>query len=637
MKRCGPRANAQTWSKPELIAKAEERYPGRAPSFYRGLTKEELCAWLGLPWPAAHAPAAVVVNGARTCTSNASRLYPNRYTRTQLITLIRQRMPNYSRGTLQKLKLDQLCGLLGLPFVDLRRRPDAAAAVVPGGAQQQRPGTALQRLQQARQGPRQMMPQQEVSCVTRGHKRLNRHQREVVEALERQRGLIAVHALGSGKTLSALTTSQCYLDQHPTHKVVVLTPASLVANFRKEMTEFGPGLRHADRYMIQSYQKFMHDAKRHPELTNMCSNTLLIIDEGHNLRTIPKGEGTPKEKGVVTKFILRCAERASKVLVLTGTPVVNDPIDIMSLLNMIRDHPTEANRLTKPMWRQMYGTPAFWDTYVRGRFHFFRPDDEARVRHYPAVTVHAVYLEMAPHYLARYEDVETAAMSEHNISVFGQSQLKPFFNGIRRAVNTLDTDPVEVRHSPKLEWVKDFLQARSAQRPRTVVFSHFLDMGSLAAFQRLPAPWRQSVAFITGDTPKGQRQQIVDRFNNGDVRLLFLSKAGGEGLDLKGVRNVIILEPSWNTATEEQVIGRAVRYDSHADLPIAQRHVDVYRLVLIKPDDRALINEIRDHPNDVVVTQERLPSADLLLHLYQERKRLRLEAFLTTLRQHNTG
>lgn len=632
-KNCGPRASAHVWSKPELVAQAEARYPGRAPSFYRGLTKEALCAWLGLPWP--EAPADPVVTEARTCTSNTSRRYPNRYTRPQLVALIRERMPNYSRGALQKRTVAELCGLLGLPFVDLRRRADGQAQQQARGAGGVRPPPNLQALQEQQVV---VVPDERVTeeCVTRGAKRLKAHQRRVVDALERQRGLIAVHALGSGKTLSALAVSQCYLDRHPTHKVVVLTPASLVANFRKEMAEFGPGLRHADRYIVESYQKFMHDAKEHPGLTARCRRTLLIIDEGHNLRTIPGG-AFPREKGVITKFVLQCAERAARVLVLTGTPVVNDPIDLMALLNMVRDDPTDENRLTKALWREHYGTPAFLNTYVRGKLDFYRPSDASRHLHYPGTTVHTVYLEMTPHYRARYQDIEDAVLSEHTVRVFGESHLKPFFNGVRRAVNTLDTDAEEMRHSPKLQWVRDFLEARTARRPPTVVFSHFLDMGSLALFRRLPAAWRESAAFITGDTPKGQRQRVVERFNRHEIRLLFLSKAGGEGLDLKGVRNVIILEPSWNTATEEQVIGRAVRFDSHADLPEAQRHVSVYRLVLIKPEDRPLIARIRDDPDEVTFEPDALPSADLLLHLFQERKRRRLDAFLAALRAHNAS
>ena len=65
--------------------------------------------------------------------------------------------------------------------------------------------------------------------------------------------------------------------------------------------------------------------------------------------------------------------------------------------------------------------------------------------------------------------------------------------------------------------------------------------------------------------------------------LLLISEAGSEGLDLKGVRDVILLEPHFHEAVAHQVIGRAVRYESHAKLPPNERNVTVHRVLLSKP------------------------------------------------------
>jgi hypothetical protein len=51
---------------------------------------------------------------------------------------------------------------------------------------------------------------------------------------------------------------------------------------------------------------------------------------------------------------------------------------------------------------------------------------------------------------------------------------------------------------------------------------------------------------------------------------------------LKGVQNIIILDPVWNPATLEQIIGRGVRYKSHSDLPLDKRIVNVYRLMYVE-------------------------------------------------------
>jgi hypothetical protein len=56
-----------------------------------------------------------------------------------------------------------------------------------------------------------------------------------------------------------------------------------------------------------------------------------------------------------------------------------------------------------------------------------------------------------------------------------------------------------------------------------------------------------------------------------------ISSAGAEGLDLKGTKLVQLLEPHYNEEKEKQIIGRAIRYGSHAALPEAERQVLVQR------------------------------------------------------------
>jgi len=61
------------------------------------------------------------------------------------------------------------------------------------------------------------------------------------------------------------------------------------------------------------------------------------------------------------------------------------------------------------------------------------------------------------------------------------------------------------------------------------------------------------------------------------LKVMLISPAGAEGLNLKNVRQVHILEPYWNEVRITQMVGRGIRQCSHKDLPIDQRHVDVYR------------------------------------------------------------
>lgn len=61
-----------------------------------------------------------------------------------------------------------------------------------------------------------------------------------------------------------------------------------------------------------------------------------------------------------------------------------------------------------------------------------------------------------------------------------------------------------------------------------------------------------------------------------DVKVVIISKAGSEGIDFKCIRQVHILDPWYNNNRNEQIIGRAVRFCSHASLPYKERNVEIY-------------------------------------------------------------
>ena len=60
------------------------------------------------------------------------------------------------------------------------------------------------------------------------------------------------------------------------------------------------------------------------------------------------------------------------------------------------------------------------------------------------------------------------------------------------------------------------------------------------------------------------------------IKVLMITASGAEGIDLKNVRYVHIVEPYWHPVRIEQVIGRARRICSHANLPEHLRTVEVF-------------------------------------------------------------
>jgi len=408
------------------------------------------------------------------------------------------------------------------------------------------------------------------SCLDRSHKKLKDHQKKVVEHLDEHHGLIVYHKVGSGKTLTAITVSQCYLDKYPKNRVIVITPAGLINNFKDEMTKSYMNINHADRYSFYSFQSFMTKSKK---TKVSCANSLLIVDEAHNLRKIHSLNSKGKELGIMNKFITRCAKSAHKVLLLTGTPLYNSPNDIVGLYNMINDH----KELIKPgefkldMMKCMVS--------YRGASQQFFPKrvdiDE--------------FIEMNPAYEKKYDEciqnVELDSKDPFFVDLYGEGNYKAFYNVIRRAVNNL-----EDKQSAKVQWIVNKLKS-TPKKDKTVVFSHFKNAGIYVVMDSLPSSI--SYANIDGDVPLKTRKEIVEKFNRDEVQVLFISKAGGEGLDLKGVRNIIIMEPAWNQATEEQVIGRGIRYMSHEHLPGSEQVVNVYHLYHIRQTDKEALDKLK--------------------------------------------
>lgn len=76
------------------------------------------------------------------------------------------------------------------------------------------------------------------------------------------------------------------------------------------------------------------------------------------------------------------------------------------------------------------------------------------------------------------------------------------------------------------------------------------------------------------------REQLFEYYGKNNYRgaavaCLMTTKTGAEGLDLKNIRTVHITEPYWQPVLTQQVIGRAVRKNSHLDLPLDERNVEI--------------------------------------------------------------
>lgn len=95
-----------------------------------------------------------------------------------------------------------------------------------------------------------------------------------------------------------------------------------------------------------------------------------------------------------------------------------------------------------------------------------------------------------------------------------------------------------------------------------------------------------------GMISKKQRLLNKDIYNKKEniygeyCKIILISPAGSEGLNLKSTREVHIIEPYWHETRIEQMIGRAIRNCSHSYLPKKEREVTVYRYKSVRLDGK---------------------------------------------------
>ena len=463
------------------------------------------------------------------------------------------------------------------------------------------------------------------NCLQKSKMELNAHQLLFASEFMKSaaHGIVAVHSLGSGKTLTAITTSQCYLEKYPGDKVVVITPASLIENFKQEMIKWG--VQNMDKYEFFSFDGF----KNKP---TPCANSLLIVDEAHNLRTriklsdgdakhIGKAKKSPKKDGKKSKSpdkkssglkaaeVINCARHARRVLMLTGTPVVNEPYDIENLMAMSY----KRNPLTKSEFQHVLDTSP--DDYFKCRISFF----DATQTDYPSFKVNNKYFIMSQKYLEKYKKIEEDGIENHY--KWGGDNLQMFYNGLRQASNNLFLKNIV---SPKVQWIINTIKS-SDPADKFVIFSNFVDAGSELLANEM---YKNKIKFeiISGSVSKTKRAQYVAEYNSNKIKVLFITKAGGEGLNLLETRTIILLEPSWNDTAVKQVVGRAIRYKSHSNLPLNKRHVDIYKLYTIKPSEREHVYAILN--DQYVPPGNEMLSIDLYLKKLSLTKQTKLDAFI---------
>lgn len=444
-------------------------------------------------------------------------------------------------------------------------------------------------------------------------KKVNPHQRIVAEFMRdsKRKGLVVVHKVGSGKTLTGLVSAQCLLSLNDKLEVVILTPKSVVEQFNNELNKLNLPSTISSRINVYPHATWL---RRFEDGVESAENKVIIVDEAHKFKGANKiNKNTGKETSKYARLLSEASKKSFKIILLTATPLENsieETINYVSIVNgrNVRDEYKKLKKQFNPKTKIL----GDYSDYLKCNFSVY---DQIQKEHFPRRVEHFVKLKMTKEYNDKYLLAEANASDPSIDKLFYNKKTKKnpdlmkFHNGIRRAVNNMSIT------SPKITWTVNKVKEIVKNKGKLVIYSTWLKFGIDLIAENLKK-LGIDYAIVSGAASKEERMKIVKKYNEDKLPVMMITSAGAEGLDLKETSAVVILEPFWHQSRIEQVIGRGVRYKSHANLPEDKRYVDIYHLILEKNEG---------HYNELSGMK---PSADTLLHEMSKSKMDHIEQLM---------
>lgn len=379
-------------------------------------------------------------------------------------------------------------------------------------------------------------------------------------------GGILADDMGLGKTLQALTwLAWLRKELHESGPVLVVCPKSVTDNWRSEAAKFTPELRvrlwtaadvgqlaeqagSADLHILNYVQLRMT-----AELVAGIAWSVVILDEGQNIKN-------PDSKTAQASRALKAVHR----LVLSGTPIENRLLDLWSLMAFAMPGAL-GNRSQFMRTYDAKGDPlARQRLTARVRPFLLRRTKGQVARDLPDRIEEDLFCELEGEQKRLYQ-AELKLAQQRLLGVKSDEQLAKerfhFLTSLLRLrqicchVGLIKEGAVD--ESAKLNALLDMLEPLMEEGHKVLVFSQFVGMLNLLETAFEEKAYRTFK--LTGSTE--DRGDLVRDFQAAEGSAIFLIslKAGGFGLNLTAASYVVLFDPWWNPAVENQAIDRTHR------------------------------------------------------------------------------
>jgi superfamily II DNA or RNA helicase len=368
------------------------------------------------------------------------------------------------------------------------------------------------------------------------------------------------------------------------HTSLLVVPTSLLFNWQREVKRFAPSLSiyqftgpnrtrsitELVNYdiVLTTYGVLRNDI----DLLKDVRFNYTILDESQTIKN-------PASKVYRSAMLLK----AKHYLSLSGTPIENSLTDLWAQLNFLnrgmlgslksfREEfiwPIEKGKDEKSRKRLKELVQPF---ILRRNKHQVAPE-------LPQITEQIIFCSLAEEQKAIYEK-EKSEIRNHileNIDSIGYSQSAiSILRGLTRLRQISNhpsmLDEYQNSNSGKFDEIARTIETLVEENHKILIFSSFVK--HLRIIENHLVENSIGYQMLIGSTTN--RQQIVDRFQNDTTTQVFLIsiKAGGVGLNLTAADYILVLDPWWNPAVENQAIARAHRIGQ-------DKRVFVYRFISV--------------------------------------------------------
>ncbi|MCK4763360.1 MAG: SWIM zinc finger family protein [Candidatus Aminicenantes bacterium] len=389
-------------------------------------------------------------------------------------------------------------------------------------------------------------------------------------------GSLIADDMGLGKTIQVLTLLlKLQEEKHLTadKRALIVVPATLMSNWRKEFEKFAPGIKtfiyHGlDRSLkirdveviITTYGMVRSERAKFAKEEWLA----VIIDEAQNIKN-PTANQTAAVKSL----------RAGIKIAMTGTPVENRLSEYWSIMDFVFED--YLGSLTA--FKENYAIPIerFRDSESLRNFKKLTAPfvlrrvktDRSIIDDLPEKIETDRYCNLTKEQASLYEkvvrDIEAVLDNGDDRSEFEKSgiifKLMTYLKQVcNHPAQFLKKPAADVELSGKSKMLMDLLEKIYLNDEKVLIFTQYKEMGELLK-EMVTRELDEEVLFLHGGVAVKKRGEMVDLFQEDRVyRTFILSlKAGGTGLNLTAANNVIHYDLWWNPAVENQATDRAFR------------------------------------------------------------------------------